>query len=530
MWIVDNKQNIVPSTKASPYSTGSISRRDSRCHQRNSHGNVGQQEIGQPEIHQPEVRQPEIRHIAFLKVHKAASSTMLNILYRFGTYQNLTFVLPKAANYILHSRPYTNILPPASNKTFDILCNHAIFSRDLFANIMPKDTVYVAIVREPFKRLYSAFVYYLKQFPKKYLWDITKRRDKHSKSNLGDSFAAYLKDPLMYEPISPIASQTHNRMAVDFGYPVEDFSNVTKFKDYLTLLDDYFDIVMVTELFDESIVLLRRLLHWKVKDILYISQNTMKTKVKNVVYNATKSKVKDGRYTFKTTMKTKVKDVLYTPQNTIKSKVKDGRYALKTTMKTKLISSKFKEVLENTKKTKVKDVLDSRQNIPKGTFKNVLRVPQNTPKPTSIPSPSNETLARVRKFLQLDYMLYDYFLHRLRRKIAQQGDNFKAEVTYFKRIQAKLKKFCLYKSNIEGNRPTRNVISFPSSQWNEEFNVTRMECKLMTMQELKFVDNIRLSHINLLNVNGKNKDWISSLEYKLVNNWKSPRKTKSLSR
>ena len=69
------------------------------------------------------------KHIFFLKTHKTASSTILNILYRYGDSQNLTFALP----YNMHSQLfYPNLFASyfvegeqsRSKKKSHIMCNH----------------------------------------------------------------------------------------------------------------------------------------------------------------------------------------------------------------------------------------------------------------------------------------------------------------------------------------------------------------------------------------------------------------------
>ena len=42
----------------------------------------------------------KVRNIAFLKTHKCASSTVQNILMRFGVNNDLNFVLPSRGNYL----------------------------------------------------------------------------------------------------------------------------------------------------------------------------------------------------------------------------------------------------------------------------------------------------------------------------------------------------------------------------------------------------------------------------------------------
>ena len=50
----------------------------------------------------------EVSHIGFLKVHKAGSTTMQNMLFRFGLKRNPTFVIPESRN--LYRNP-VNTLP-----------------------------------------------------------------------------------------------------------------------------------------------------------------------------------------------------------------------------------------------------------------------------------------------------------------------------------------------------------------------------------------------------------------------------------
>ncbi|PVD30412.1 hypothetical protein C0Q70_09678 [Pomacea canaliculata] len=44
------------------------------------------------------VKAAEVTHVFFLKVHKAASTTVMNIIYRFALSRNLTVMLPRRSN------------------------------------------------------------------------------------------------------------------------------------------------------------------------------------------------------------------------------------------------------------------------------------------------------------------------------------------------------------------------------------------------------------------------------------------------
>lgn len=73
-------------------------------------------------------------HIFFLKTHKTASSTILNILYRYGESRNLTFALPLNKHsqlfypYFFASH-FVEGVSSRSVKEFNIMCNHMRFRK-----------------------------------------------------------------------------------------------------------------------------------------------------------------------------------------------------------------------------------------------------------------------------------------------------------------------------------------------------------------------------------------------------------------
>lgn len=73
-------------------------------------------------------------HIVFLKTHKTASSTILNILYRFGESRNLTFALPlKKHSQLFYPFPFASYFVEGfssrSIREFHIMCNHMRFRK-----------------------------------------------------------------------------------------------------------------------------------------------------------------------------------------------------------------------------------------------------------------------------------------------------------------------------------------------------------------------------------------------------------------
>ncbi|KAJ8302645.1 hypothetical protein KUTeg_019041 [Tegillarca granosa] len=206
-------------------------------------------------------------HIAFLKIHKAASSTAQNIFFRYGYTRKLTFVLPKVTkngypNVIstITSVKSKNIIPPPINKHYDILCCHVIYNRKAFEAIMPKDTAYIGIVREPSEHIRSIIQYF-------------RPKEIYKRFNSTNPISHFFKNP--GSSAKSIYSLVNNRMAFEYNFPRRLFytKDSDGIKRYLRKLASEFHLVIVVEYFDESVVLMRRILNWSIKDILYVTQN-----------------------------------------------------------------------------------------------------------------------------------------------------------------------------------------------------------------------------------------------------------------
>ncbi|XP_076460226.1 galactosylceramide sulfotransferase-like [Babylonia areolata] len=206
-------------------------------------------------------------HLVFVKVHKAASSTLANIIQRYGFTRDLNFVLPNrtprsvAYNYITKRGEAFNrssIIPLPPGGHYDLLWNHAIYNRSAFGALMPQDTVYVSILREPFQQFVSAYAFYNYPYISKFI------------ALHINPFSHYLH----YMPHPRALDYFRNKQSEDLGMGPQHVLNSTLRHQYLRQLDKELHLVLITELFDESLVLLRRLMCWSVKDILYISKNT----------------------------------------------------------------------------------------------------------------------------------------------------------------------------------------------------------------------------------------------------------------
>ena len=230
-------------------------------------------------------------NVAFLKVHKAGSTTVMNIFIRFAMKHNLNLVLPRRTfghgfNYLGYGKPLnkSDIIPLPSNESYNILCNHVVYSKESFDSVMPVGSEYIAVVREPLSQFVSASSYY---------GFTTYLRNQYMMKNSSESeiLSRYLIEDYQKADLRPV--YVYNRQSFDFGLPAHYFHNTKAINSYLKKLYSEFKFVMLMEYFDESLVLLKRILCWDMRDILYVPINVRKRKEKvNLSRTAQKNFIK----------------------------------------------------------------------------------------------------------------------------------------------------------------------------------------------------------------------------------------------
>ncbi|XP_076439202.1 galactose-3-O-sulfotransferase 2-like [Babylonia areolata] len=318
-------------------------------------------------------RNKEYHHLFFLKVHKAASTTVLNIIYRFALHRQLHVMLPKKGNILSErSKEWASAAVDLPNGVnfFDVLCNHLVFNEDIIRNSLHTDVKFVGIVRHPLSQFESAFNFYRDQFPAKYLTSISGP----------NNITTYLKTPAEYEP-GFNNSFTHNRMSFDFGMGKEGLTgNDTEIRKYLDYLNRTFDLVMVSERFDESVILFKRLMRWQLRDVVYLQNN------------------------------------VYTSQAQISHR-----------------------------------------------------------------HPFTEQEKRVHQtFNAADYALYEHFAKLLDKRLEAAGKEFKEEVATFQALRQRVTEYCAANT-------TTQALRLESTPWSASFEVTPLDCQLMSVAELDFV-------------------------------------------
>ncbi|KAM8747582.1 galactose-3-O-sulfotransferase 3 [Acanthopagrus schlegelii] len=207
---------------------------------------------------------PKHTNVAFLKTHKTASSTMQNLLFRFAERNNLTVALPVQAcsHQFCYPHSFTSHFVHPHTLPPNIITNHMRFNRAELQRLMPNNTIYITILREPGSMFESLFSYY-------------NQNCQSFKRVPNGSLEAFLDEPWhYYRPSEKDSMYARNTLAFDLGGDKDrPATDVQYARAFLAEVEQAFSLVMIAEYFDESLVLLRHLLSWDLDDILYVKLN-----------------------------------------------------------------------------------------------------------------------------------------------------------------------------------------------------------------------------------------------------------------
>lgn len=226
---------------------------------------------------------PKHTNILFLKTHKTASSTMQNLLFRFAERHNLTVGLPVLAcgHQFCYPRAFSAHHVHLRNLTPNIITNHMRFNRAELRRLMPNDTLYVTILREPssmFESLFSYFNQYCQSF----------------KRVPNGSLEAFLDEPWRYyRPDENDSMYARNTLTFDLGGDKDrPAADEVYARAFVAEVERVFSLVMIAEHFEESLVLLRHLLSWDLEDVLYLKLNMRSPGSKHSVADGLPAKIR----------------------------------------------------------------------------------------------------------------------------------------------------------------------------------------------------------------------------------------------
>lgn len=197
----------------------------------------------------------------FFKTHKSGSTTLQNIFIRYADTHNLLLVLPEKGNYFGHPEPFrpdmVTKLQPGYH--YNILTHHHRYNYDAIKAVLPEDVILTTVLREPaaaFESLYSFYILraHFGMSLEKYVKCNESKLNHHNKRVHFDRFG-------------------RNQFAFDLGINISQFENENEIRKAIERFEDQFDLVMITERMDESLVLLKHLLCWSTDDVVALHQN-----------------------------------------------------------------------------------------------------------------------------------------------------------------------------------------------------------------------------------------------------------------
>ncbi|XP_077977574.1 galactosylceramide sulfotransferase-like [Glandiceps talaboti] len=222
------------------------------------------------------------RKIVFIKTHKTASTTTNTIIQRYGYLQNLTFVLPRQSHIFSETQLFSRqqvfhferwTYGKEARPDFDIMAGHFRYNRPEIDKIIPR-AMHVTILRNPVDKFESTFGYY----------EMAKRLNIQRAPNPLETF---MRRP-MYYMTRPhfhfrMKLQLRNGLMFSLGYPLHNAESDALIQYKIDELDHQLDLVMLTEYYDESLILLKELLCWGFDDILYIPKGFRSEKLRNSI-------------------------------------------------------------------------------------------------------------------------------------------------------------------------------------------------------------------------------------------------------
>ncbi|XP_018535340.1 galactosylceramide sulfotransferase-like isoform X1 [Lates calcarifer] len=205
--------------------------------------------------------------IMFMKTHKTGSSTFLNILFRFGEKHKLKFAFPNSQNDFSYPSPFqrTHVHGYKTGMCFNIMCNHMRFNAAEVAKVLPRDTFYITILRDPAELFESSFHYFSRIIP--LTWRIPGEH----------KVAEFLRNPNLYFSSDGFNSfYLKNLLFFDFGQDNTLDPDDPRVEKSIRLIAERFHLVMIMEHFEESLILLKDTLCWEMDDLLFFKLNSRK--------------------------------------------------------------------------------------------------------------------------------------------------------------------------------------------------------------------------------------------------------------
>lgn len=202
--------------------------------------------------------------VVFLKTHKTASTTLTNIFLRYAEKNKLLVGLPPERHWELAGYPSkfrAKLVDPAA-KEYEVLAHHFRYS-DEVESVTAPNAFKVTVLRDPIHNFESGFGFF---------------RDYPYVQWLGEkpSIHKFLENPnYYYNTSTPWHFRAKNYMAFDLGLEF-DKDDQKYINEAVETIENRFNLVMITDRFEESIILLKDALCLTMEDVVYLKLKVRK--------------------------------------------------------------------------------------------------------------------------------------------------------------------------------------------------------------------------------------------------------------
>ncbi|XP_038071336.1 galactose-3-O-sulfotransferase 2-like [Patiria miniata] len=230
-------------------------------------------------------------NLVFVKTHKTGSTTLSHIINRFGYTRGLSFAINKKSVHNGHlgyiplgkDSPRETFLPPIgvskyaiTKFKYNLMTVHVRYDRAAIDSFMKSPTRYVTILRDPGFQFESAFSHF--QFDDAFL-----TQEKKVYSTATSRLARFLDAASFYrERLKHLNWEgqkglrwyyAKNNQMYDLGLDHTYHTDQEVVDAYIRKLEAELDLVLITEYYDESLLLLKSMMCWDTDDVLYVAKN-----------------------------------------------------------------------------------------------------------------------------------------------------------------------------------------------------------------------------------------------------------------
>ncbi|XP_013382151.1 galactose-3-O-sulfotransferase 2 [Lingula anatina] len=203
-------------------------------------------------------------HVKVTKVHRCASTTVGNIILTFAFLHDLSVATPSVVRSLDQNGDHLF--------KYDVITQFGYQNDELLRKMMDSDVISVGFIRNPLAQYVSSLHYHR-----------GKIQSQLQSNNFLKEFMTRYQILKTVQQLPP--GLKRNNIANEFGFREEDSDNEIAIQEFMERVVNMFDIVILVEYFDESLVLMKRMLCWDFQDIVYESRLTSQYSYDHLIDN-----------------------------------------------------------------------------------------------------------------------------------------------------------------------------------------------------------------------------------------------------